>query len=311
MNTSDPKKVKALKPGDTIGIVAPASQVDREIFLRGVSEIETLGYKVQYSDLLFSNHYYFAGTHSQRAENFMEFFTNPKIKAVFCARGGYGSQYLLDLLDTNKLKANPKIFLGYSDVTTLLQYLENQCDMVCFHGPMVSREFASGEPYYLKESLQDCLTRTSPGAQLHLPQTETLMQGRVRGRLTGGCLSLLTACLGTPYELCSINKILFLEDVNTKPYQLDRMLMQLKLAGKLEEIQGLIFGEMLSCGDSSKSFTLQEIIYNVVHQLDIPVWYGLPSGHTSGKGLTLPFGVEIQMDTSEKWLKIEESAVIE
>ena len=207
MNTSDPKKVKALKPGDTIGIVAPASQVDREIFLRGVSEIETLGYKVQYSDLLFSNHYYFAGTHSQRAENFMEFFTNPKIKAVFCARGGYGSQYLLNLLDTNKLKANPKIFLGYSDVTTLLQYLENQCDMVCFHGPMVSKEFALGEPYYLKESLQDCLTRTSPGAQFHLPQTETLMPGRVQGRLTGGCLSLLTACLGTPYELCSRNKI--------------------------------------------------------------------------------------------------------
>ena len=310
MTPSKIKKVKALKPGDTIGIIAPASQVDRKSFLRGVSEIENLGYQVQYSDSLFSHHYYFAGTHSERAENFMEVFTNPKIKAVFCARGGYGCQYLLNLLDINKLRTNPKIFLGYSDVTILLQYLENQCNMVCFHGPMVSKEFALGEPYYLKESLQNCLTKTSTGAHLHLPQTETLRPGKASGRLTGGCLSLLTACLGTPYELCSQGKILFLEDINAKPYQLDRMLMQLKLAGKLEGIQGLIFGEMLSCGDSSKSFTLQEIILNVIHQLDIPIWYGLPSGHTSKRGLTLPFGVEVQMDASEKWLKFEEPAVI-
>lgn len=305
------QKVKILKPGDTVGIAAPAGQINRQDLLRGISEIKRLGYQVYYTDDLFSSHYYFAGSHQQRAQNLLDLFANPKVKAIFCARGGYGCQYLLGLLDIEALRANPKIFLGYSDITVLLQFLENNCNMVCFHGPMVSKEFALGKPHYSKESLQGCLSRTGPGQRLHFPQTDTLRPGKARGKLTGGCLSLLTAGLGTRYELRSTNKILFLEDINVQPYQVDRMLTQLRLAGKLEGVRAFIFGEMLNCTKSAKAFSLQEVIFNILKGLEVPIWYGLPSGHTSTGALTLPFGVEISLDTGEKWFQVEESAVVE
>ncbi len=241
----------------------------------------------------------------------MNLFTDPKVKAIFCARGGYGCQYLLDLLDSETVQAHPKIFLGYSDVTVLLQFLENQCSLVCFHGPMAAKEFAQGEPYYVRESLLDCLTRTRPGQRLHCPRSETLRPGSARGRLTGGCLSLLTASVGTPFELQPQGKILFLEDINAKPYQVDGMLMQLKLAGKLEGVRAFVFGEMLRCGEARQAFTLQEIIFNVLKEFKVPIWYGVPSGHTSTGGVTLPFGVDVRLDADEKWLEVAEAAVVE
>ena len=305
------QKAKALKPGDTVGIIAPASPVNRQDFLRGVSEIQRLGYRVRYSKSLFSTHYYFAGSHRQRATALMDLFTDPEIKAIFCARGGYGCQHLLDLLDPEIVQAHPKIFLGYSDVTVLLQFLENQCGLVCFHGPMVAKEFAQGEPYYVRESLLDCLTRTRPGQRLRCPGSRALRPGKARGRLTGGCLSLLAASIGTPFELQSQGKILFLEDINAKPYQVDRMLMQLKLAGKLEGVRAFIFGEMLHCGEAHQAFDLQEIIRSVLQEFSVPMWYGVTSGHTSTRALTLPFGVDVSLDAGERWLEVEEAAVVE
>ncbi len=305
------QKAKALKPGDTVGIIAPASPVDRQEFLRGVSEIQRLGYRARYGNSLFSTHYYFAGSHRQRAAALMDLFTDPKVKAIFCARGGYGCQHLLDLLDPETVQAHPKIFLGYSDVTVLLQFLENQCGLVCFHGPMVAKEFAQGEPYYIRKNLLDCLTRTRPGQRLRCPASETLRPGSARGRLTGGCLSLLAASIGTPFELQSQGKILFLEDINARPYQVDRMLMQLKLAGKLEGVRGFIFGEMLHCREARQAFALQEIIFSVLKEFHVPIWYGVPSGHTSTRALTLPFGVDVRLDVGERWLEVEEAAVVE
>ena len=303
------QRAKALQPGDTVGIAAPAGCVQRPDLLSGISEIRRLGYRVHYNDSLFSRHQYFAGSHRQRAESLMNLFTDPGVKAIFCARGGFGCQHLLDLLDPETLQAHPKIFLGYSDVTVLLQFLENQCGLVCFHGPMVAKEFAQGEPYYVRKNLLHCLTETRPGRRLHSPGSLTLQSGTARGRLTGGCLSLLVASLGTPYELQSQDRILFLEDINAKPYQVDRMLMQLKLAGKLQGVRAFIFGEMLDCSQAGQAPAIPEIVLSLLKEFQVPIWYGLPSGHTSTGNLTLPFGVEVRLDAGQRWLQFEEASV--
>ncbi|MBM3803304.1 MAG: LD-carboxypeptidase [Acidimicrobiia bacterium] len=304
------RKPKALREGSTIGIVAPASNVDREALVQGAAELERLGYRARYSAQVFSQEYYFAGTHTARAAELMRMFVDPQIDAIFCARGGYGCHHLLQRLDVAVVRANPKIFLGYSDVTVLLQYLENQCQMVSFHGPMVAREFALGVPSYDAQNLQRCLTQVVGGQRIVAPGLETLRPGSARGRLTGGCLSLLTATLGTAWEIETDAKVLFLEDVNAKPYQVDRMLMHLRLAGKFDKLHGLVFGTMLNCRQSeNQDYGLQEIILKTLENYSFPILYGLPSGHTESGSLTLPFGVEVTLNADSQYLVLEEAAV--
>jgi muramoyltetrapeptide carboxypeptidase len=304
------RKPKALREGSTIGIVAPASNVDREALLQGAAELERLGYRVRYSGQVFLQESYFAGTHAARAAEIMRMFVDPQIDAIFCARGGYGCHHLLQRLDAARVRANPKIFVGYSDVTVLLQYLENQCELVSFHGPMVAREFALGVPSYDQQNLRHCLTQVVGGQRIAAPGLETLRPGSARGRLTGGCLSLLTATLGTAWELQTADKILFLEDVNAKPYQVDRMIMHLKLAGKFDEVHGLVFGTMLNCRQSeTQDYRLQDIVLRTLDGFSFPILYGLPSGHTESGALTLPFGVEVTLDADGRYLDLEEAAV--
>jgi muramoyltetrapeptide carboxypeptidase len=304
------QKVKALRTGDTIGIVAPASDVNKDALLKGVAELERLGFRVRYSDSIFTRYYYFAGPHMDRAQELLRMFENPEIDAIFCARGGYGCHHLLPFLSPEPIKSRPKIFVGYSDITVLLQFLENLCEIACFHGPMVAREFALGEPFYDKENLLRCLTKPQAGQQIRGPHLESLRGGTSRGTLTGGCLSLLTATLGTPYEVQTEGKILFLEDVNAKPFQVDRMLTHLKLAGKLDRVQGIVFGEMLNCVQGSpQDYCLKEIVFNILKDFRFPVLYGLPSGHTTTGALTLPLGVQALLNSDEKYIQLEEAAV--
>lgn len=304
------QKVNALKPGGTIGIVAPASSVKEESLLKGSAELQRLGFQVCHSESVLARHYYFAGLHKDRAAEVTQMFEDPRIDAIFCARGGYGCHHVVTRLNANRIKANPKIFVGYSDITVLLQFLENTCEMTCFHGPMVARELALGEPFYIRENLLESLTRVSPGQRISSSGLETLQPGIARGRLTGGCLSLLTATLGTPFEIQTAGKILFLEDVNAPPYQVDRMLMHLKLAGKLEKVQGIVFGQMLNCVPSSEQeYDLKEIIFDVLKDFGFPILYGLPSGHTSTAALTLPLGIAVRLNADEKYLELEEAAV--
>ncbi len=303
-------KPRALKIGDTIGIAAPASHVDRVVFLKGVSELEAAGYRVRYSEHVLSKNLYFAGPHRERAADFMSLFTDPAVDAVFCARGGYGCHYLLQHLDATILRTHPKIFVGYSDVSVLLQFLENQCGMVTFHGPMVAREFALGEPSYDLQNLLRCVSSPLAGYRISHPSVETLQPGIATGKLTGGCLSLLTALLGTSYEIQTAGRILFLEDVNAKPYQVDRMLMHLNLAGKLKDVHGIIFGEMLDCVQSpDQEYRLQDVVTGALKGLNVPILFGLPSGHTTTGSLTLPFGVQVTLNADERYLQLEEGAV--
>jgi muramoyltetrapeptide carboxypeptidase len=310
-------KPPALRPGDTVGIVAPASNVNLQLLEAGCAALRELGYKPFYFESILERDLYFAGSPARRARELEEMFIRDDVRAIVCARGGYGSNYLLDILDLKVIKAHPKIFVGYSDLTTLLTYFADSAGMTTFHGSMVAKDFAHADGVD-PGSWESALNGSSEWALELDSDVKSLVEGSVEGILYGGCLSILVASLGTPYEIRTAGTILFLEDIATKPYQIDRMLMQLKLAGKLADVRGIIFGEMLECTqnqnrqDKDQSYTLEEVVLRVVGDLDVPVAYGLRSGHVSRRNITLPFGVlaALKVTASEVNLKIMEAATV-
>jgi len=298
----------ALQPGDSVGIIAPASGFNRERFLAGCERLRQLGYRPFYLDSIFDRDLFFAGSAERRARELEEMFERDEVRAVLCARGGYGCNYLLEKVDIATIAAHPKIFVGASDVTTLLTWFLDAAGLVSFHGPMVEKAFALPDGVDMPSWLA---ATTSAEPWLISGDMEPLVHGAAEGILYGGCLSLLVESLGTPYEIKTGGTILFLEDVNAKPYQVDRMLMHLKLAGKLEGVRGLIFGEMLDCRQSAdQPYTLQEVITRVVGDLGVPVAYGLRSGHVTRANITLPLGVRAALRVEDTVrLEILEPAV--
>ena len=303
-------KPPALRPGDTIGIVAPASNVKQADLVAGCAALRQAGYKTFYLDSILDRDLYFAGTAARRLRELEEMFEREEVRAILCARGGYGANYLLRDLDWKEIANHPKIFIGYSDVTCLLtQFVDS--GLVTFHGPMSAKDWAHADGVNL-ESWIAALTQTAPWAVPINDGVVALAEGEAEGRLYGGCLSILVASLGTAYEIKTDDTIFFLEDIGAKPYQIDRMLMQLKLAGKLENVRGLIFGEMIDCIQAAnQDYTLQEVIMRVVGELNIPVAYGLKSGHVTSNNITLPLGVKakLQVEKENVGIKILESAV--
>src|SRR5579862_4200016 len=303
-------KPAALLPGDTIGIVAPASNVKRERLEAGCHVLRTLGYKPFYLESIFEQDVYFAGSAQRRAAELEEMFERDEVRAILCSRGGYGSNYLLQLLDLEKIKAHPKIFIGYSDLTTLLTYFADAAGLVTFHGPMVAKDFSAADGVDLF-SWDSALRGLSQWTLKPGPDVQALVEGAAEGILYGGCLSILVASLGTPYEINTAGTILFIEDIAAKPYQIDRMLMQLKLAGKLADVRGIVFGEMVDCvQNNDQDYTLEEVVFRLVGDLGIPVAYGLRSGHVSRRNITLPLGVRavLYVGNREGSLRILESA---
>ena len=298
----------ALHRGDTVGIVAPASGFNRERFLAGCEHLRQMGYRPFYLESIFERDLYFAGSVGRRARELEEMFERDEVRAVLCARGGYGCNYLLERVDITTIASHPKIFVGASDVTTLLTWFLKAAGLVTFHGPMVEKSFASPDGVDLGS--WSAATASAQSWQI-AGDMEPLVRGAAEGVLYGGCLSLLLESLGTRYEIRTEGTILFLEDVNAKPYQVDRMLMHLKLAGKLEGVRGIIFGEMLDCRQSAgQSYTLQEVVTRVVGDLGIPVAFGLRSGHVTRANITLPLGVRaaLRVDDTAR-LEILEPAV--
>jgi muramoyltetrapeptide carboxypeptidase len=308
-------KPGALHQGDTVAIVAPASNLKAEYFERGVAEIERLGFRAKYEAGILSKDRYTAGTDERRASELIKAFADPQVKAVWGARGGYGVMRLLNLLDQDVLRKNPKIFIGYSDLTVLHLYLYRRFKWVSFHGPMVAKDLAGGEEHYDRESLIKAIMQTTPLGEIRSTKTEMLHRGaggRVNGRLLGGCLSLIASSMGTPYELDTRGAILFLEEVGTKPFAIDRMLQQLKLAGKFDEVCGIVFGEMLDCVQhADQGYRIQDVLAECTAGLGVPVMFGLPSGHSPVGNLTLPLGVRASLDAEKGALRIEEGAVEE
>jgi muramoyltetrapeptide carboxypeptidase len=308
MPPSSRVKPPALEPGDTVGIVAPASNIKRELLESGCEALRALGYKPFYFESIFDQDLYFAGSVKRRAQELEEMFLRPEVRAIVCARGGYGANYLLSAIDLAKIKSNPKIFVGYSDITMLLTHFTDAAGLVTFHGPMVAKDFAHADGVDL-ESWIVALGASSEWA-LNLAGVKALVEGSAEGILYGGCLSMLVASLGTPYEIQTAGTVLFIEDVAVRPYQIDRMLMQLKLAGKLKGVRGIVFGEMLDCMQhQNQGYTLEEVVLRVVGELRVPVAYGLRSGHVSRGNVTLPLGVRAALSVGgEVSLKILEAA---
>jgi muramoyltetrapeptide carboxypeptidase len=271
--------------------------------------LRDLGYKPFYLDSIFERDLYFAVRPRGARENWKKCSSATKCGRS-CCRGGYGANYLLDILDLKKIKAHPKIFVGYSDLTTLLTYFADVAGLITFHGPMVAKDFAHAHGVD-RNSWERALNGSSEWALELDSDVKSLVAGSGEGILYGGCLSILVASLGTPYEIRTAGTILFIEDIAAKPYQIDRMLMHLKLAGKLVDVRGIIFGEMLDCEQNKdQGYTLAEVLLRVVGDLGVPVAYGLRSGHVSGRNVTLPFGVHAALDVTARGmnLKILEAA---
>src|ERR1700692_1118540 len=306
-------KPPALRPGDTVGIVAPASNVKRVELEAGCDGLRRAGYRPFYFDSILEQDLYFAGSAQRRARELEDMFAREDVRAIVCARGGYGSNYLLEALDWEKIKAHPKIFVGYSDLTTLLTYLYDTVGLVSFHGPMVAKDWAQQDRVDLS-SWQSALAGDSawePNLGAGSGATG-LVDGSAEGILYGGCLSILVASLGTPYEIRTEGTILFLEDLAEKPFQIDRMLMQLKLAGKLDGVRGIVFGEMRDCRQTAnQGYTLEEIVLRLVGALGVPVAYGVRSGHVTAGDITLPIGIRARLTVrgGQVSLRILEAAV--
>jgi muramoyltetrapeptide carboxypeptidase len=303
-------KPRALRPGDKVGIIAPASNVNREMLDAGCDGLRRAGYEPFYFESILERDIYFAGSVERRARELEDMFERDDVRAIVCARGGYGSNYLLPALDFKKIAAHPKIFVGYSDLTSLLTTFADAANSVVFHGPMVAKDFAHADYGIDLLSWQNALGGETEWEIGQGSGAKPLVAGAAQGTLYGGCLSILVSALGTPYDIQTAGTILFIEDVAAKPFQIDRMLMQLKLAGKLDDVRGIIFGEMLDCLQSSnQDYTLEEVVLRVVGDLGVPVAFGLRSGHVSRANITLPIGVKARLEVgSGVNLKILESA---
>jgi muramoyltetrapeptide carboxypeptidase len=306
-------KPPALRRGDRVGLVAPASYFKRELFDKGVAALRRMEYEPVFLENIFERDLYFAGSAERRARELEQMFAREDIQAIVCVRGGYGANYLLPHIDLDAIRKNPKIFVGYSDLTCLLTWFHDAAGLVTFHGPMVTGDFA--REHGINEMSWVAATAGNSNWELASHQVfglNPLVPGRGEGVLYGGCLSILVASLGTPFEAQTEGKLLFLEDIGAKPYQIDRMLMQMKLAGKFEGVHGIFFGEMMNCIQSpDQPYTLQEVVHRIVDDLGVPVAYGLRSGHVSRDNATLPFGVKAVLTVTDETVRLDfvESAV--
>jgi muramoyltetrapeptide carboxypeptidase len=283
-----------LRRGDKIGLIAPASSFNRERFLAGCERLRQMGYEPVYSQDIFDRDIYFAGSAQRRAHEFTEFWSRDDIAALLCVRGGYGSNYVAERIDFDRVAARPKVLIGSSDITTLLTAIHDRTGLVTFHGPMVAKDLADGtfDLGSWNNALGGVAVWAAPAAGV-----EVLRTGAERGRLYGGCLSMLVASLGTPFEIETGGTILFIEDIAEKPYRVDRMLWQLQMAGKFDNVRGFVFGEMLDCAPpASETYTLQQVIMRVLAPYNVPVVFGLKSGHVTGGNITLPMGVQAELE---------------
>jgi muramoyltetrapeptide carboxypeptidase len=297
-------KPPALRRGDKVGIVAPASNIKRELLEAGCDGLRAFGYEPFYFESIIGRDLYFAGSAERRARELEEMFVRDDVRGIVCARGGYGANYLLPLIDLRKIAAHPKIFVGYSDVTTLLTWFADRAGFVTFHGPMVTKDFAvdggvdlaSWQSALSGEELSGALSGKAKWVIGADSGAKPLLAGEAEGILYGGCLSMLVAAMGTPYDIHTAGTILFIEDVAAKPYQIDRMLMQLKLGGRFEGVRGIVFGEMMDCRQSAhQDYSLEEVVLRVIGDLGVPVAFGMRSGHVSRANITLPIGVRARL----------------
>ena len=302
-----PNKPPALRPGDTVGVVATSATVESAYLERGVGALTAMGYRVKVSDRVLDRAGILAGSDDDRAREINAFFADPAVKAIFGARGGYGCGRLLPLIDFDAIARAPKIFLGFSDATFLLNAMVECAGTVAFHGPMVAMDFANG----LTRRSIDHLARLLSGEtrQFEIEAREALRPGAGEGELIGGCLSVVVATLGTPFAPRFDGRILFLEDTGEKAYRVDRMLVQLRQSGVFNRVAGVVFGAIRPLeGSEPERARIAEFVADQTAGLKCPVLFGIEAGHGT-ENLTLPFGVRAKLESAGRRLVIAEPAV--
>lgn len=309
-----PRKPPALIPGQTIGLIAPSFAVPKPAALaEAIETLESLGYRVKAGGSCSRRHGYFAGPDSLRVADINRMFRDDSVDAIFCARGGYGATRLLERVDYDAIRANPKIFSGYSDVTALHGALQRRAGLVTFHGLMATADMAKDkrDDFSLSNFFR-VLTDPAPIGLLENPPNlprVTIAPGRATGRLIGGNLSLVAGALGTPYAYDFNGAILFLEDVGEKTYAIDRLLTQLARAGALDRVAGILLGHFADCVQGApEHFTMAEVMRELLDDLGKPVLGGIQCGHCVPK-LTLPLGVLCRMDAGAGTVEVLEGAV--
>lgn len=299
---------KRLEKGDTIGIIAPGSIENPLNIETGIDNLLSLGFKIKKGKHIYDKWGYFAGKDMDRAQDIMDMFQDKDVKMVICIRGGYGAMRLLPYLNFNKIRKNPKLFMGYSDITVLLNSLYEKDGLITFHGPMLNSKLN------VKET-QECFLNTvmtgyrkySINNPTNIPMVSN-MDKSVEGRIVGGNLSLICSTLGTPYEMITTNKLLFLEDIDEAPYKIDRMLTQLLLSKKLQQCKGFILGQFTNCEGELKEnyFSLKEVIENRILSLNKPTLMNFMCGHDNPK-LTIPIGAKAKLNCKNSSIDIYEA----
>ncbi|HEY9849633.1 MAG TPA: LD-carboxypeptidase [Leptolyngbyaceae cyanobacterium] len=318
-NTSLPPIIKPakLKSGDTIGLVNPAGATSAEDIEDAKKTLESLGFKLKLGSHVFDRYGYLAGKDIDRASDINAMFADRSVKAIIAGRGGWGCNRILPLLDYKLIRNNPKIMMGYSDITSLLLAIYVKSGVVTFHGPVATSTWNDFTLNYAERILfnGESVVMQNPPANSPTTTTlickETITSGKAKGKLVGGNLSVLVAMIGSDYLPNWKQTILFLEEVEEEVYRVDRMLTQLKLAGILNQISGFIFGQCTKCDpkDRDKSLTLTQVLREHIQPLGIPAWYGSAIGHIKDK-FTLPIGVEVEIDAGSGTIKMLESATI-
>ena len=298
-----------LKEGDVVGVVAPAGPVDRVQLKIGLEVIRSMGFKPLLGRHIYARSRFMAGSDKDRAQDLMDMFRNPDVRAIFCARGGYGTNRILTHLEPDEIRAHPKAVVGSSDITLLLHFLAQKCKLVAFHGPMVAGSFGRTEMKKSRVQFKALLMGDTKGKTFHSPKAKKFSGGVARGKIIGGCLTLLCRSLNTPYEIKTKNRILLVEDVNEPLYRIDGMLWQLKHAGIFKGVRGLIFGEMVNCQPQRKGDgKFEDILTDLFQKPGFPILTHCPIGH--GKEIwTLPLETSATLDSDSKTLELKDCGV--
>ena len=310
MKTNSIIKPARLKRGDTIGVISPSSPVGMEELDKAVNYLKNLEFNINLGTNVFGRRGYFSGTDEERIADLYRLFTDTSVKAVICSRGGYGSSRILDGIDFEVIKRNPKIFVGYSDITALELAIFAKTGMVTFYGPMLAPEPDGEVDVSSLDNLLPILFSEKSGYKFEFVKENVITDGTASGILVGGCLSLFCSLLGSPYLPDLSGGLLFLEDAYEEPYRIDRLLTQVKLSGVFDKVNGVLFGNFSHCeAREEDSPTVDDVISEICSELTIPVIKNVPFGHIKGK-ITIPMGIEGTLDTEQRFFSFDERAVI-
>jgi muramoyltetrapeptide carboxypeptidase len=311
-------KPARLRNGDKIAVIAPSSPVPPHVMERALTNLRNLGFELAPSAHLAANRGYLAGTEQERLDDLHTAFRDPSIKGIWCVRGGYGAARLLPNIDYDLIRRNPKVFIGYSDITALHLAIHARTGLVTFHGPVGTSDYND----YTRSNLEKVIIEPEPMHRIELSadnvknesnlfKTQVITAGKARGKLIGGNLSLLSAAAGTPYFMDVCDKIVFIEDIDERPYRIDRMLVQLLQSLDLRKARAVALGIFDDCNpkEGENSLSLIECLQDLLGGLGIPVIYGLSFGHIKAQ-CTIPYGIEAELDTDSKTLTLLETAVL-